>query len=150
MRYVGLSLVLSVAAAVGFSFVHPFGEQRVEPAEGPGTLVHAAQIPDAATAGEGDAERGKAVFERRCTGCHALQVDREGPRLAGVYGRRAGSVSGFAYSPALKSSGIDWNDKTLEQWLSDPDQMIPQNNMSFSVPKMAERRDLIAYLKQTR
>jgi cytochrome c len=100
--------------------------------------------------GAGDAERGKIVFEKRCTGCHAMQADRDGPRLAGVYGRRAGSVSGFTYSTALKNSRIDWNDRTLDQWLSDPDLMIPQNNMDFSVPKAAERRDLIAYLKQTR
>jgi cytochrome c len=99
-------------------------------------------------AGAGDAARGKAVFEKRCTGCHAINVDREGPRLAGVYGRKAGSVARFIYSAGLKNSGITWNDATLEKWLSDPDVMVPDNNMSFSVPKAEERRDVIAYLKQ--
>jgi len=103
---------------------------------------------EAALDGPGDPTRGKAVFEKRCTGCHALEVDREGPRLAEVYGRKAGSVAGFTYSAGLKKSGVTWDEATLEKWLSDPDRMVPDNNMSFSVPKATERQDLIAYLKQ--
>jgi cytochrome c len=103
---------------------------------------------EAALAGDGDAVRGKAVFEKRCTGCHTMEADREGPRLAGVFGRKAGSVAGFAYSPGLKNSGITWTDATLERWLSDPDLVVKDNNMSIGVPKAEERRDLIAYLKQ--
>ena len=103
---------------------------------------------EVALAGAGDAAKGKAVFEKRCTGCHAMDADREGPRLVGVYGRKAGSVPGFTYSAGLKNLGVTWNDATLEKWLSDPDLMVPDNNMSFSVPKAEERRDLIAYLKQ--
>jgi len=105
-------------------------------------------VSEAALAGAGDAVRGKAVFEKRCTGCHALQGDREGPRLAGVFGRKAGAIAGFTYSPGLKKSGLTWNDATLDRWLSDPDLVVRDNNMSFSVPKAAERRDLIAFLKQ--
>jgi cytochrome c len=99
-------------------------------------------------AGAGDAGRGKAVFEKRCTGCHAVDADREGPRLAGVFGRKAGSVPGFTYSPGLKSLGLTWNEVTLEKWLADPDSVVLDNNMSFAVVKAEERRDLIAYLKQ--
>jgi cytochrome c len=99
-------------------------------------------------AGDGDATHGKLVFEKRCTGCHALEADREGPRLAGVFGRKAGSVPGFTYSAGLKNLGLTWNDATLERWLSDPDMVVPDNNMSISVPKAEERRDLIAYLKR--
>jgi len=65
-----------------------------------------------------------------------------------VFGRKAGTVSGFTYSTGLKNSGLTWNDATLEKWLSDPDVMVPDNNMSSSVPKADERRDLIAYFKQ--
>jgi len=101
-----------------------------------------------ALSGDGDAVRGKAVFEKRCIGCHALEADREGPRLAGVYGRKAGSVAGFTYSTGLKNLGVTWNDATLERWLSDPDLVVKDNNMSIGVPKAEERRDLIAYLKQ--
>jgi cytochrome c len=113
-------------------------------------LGKGAGVSEAALAGDGDAARGKAVFEKRCTGCHAMEADREGPRLAGVFGRKAGSVAGFAYSPGLKSSGITWNDATLERWLSDPDLVVKDNNMSIAVPKAEERRDLIAFLKTAR
>jgi cytochrome c len=103
---------------------------------------------EAALNGGGDAARGKALFEKRCTGCHAMDADREGPRLAGVYGRKAGTVSRFNYSAGLKSSGIIWTDATLERWLTDPDMVVKDNNMSIGVPKADDRRDLIAYLKQ--
>jgi cytochrome c len=103
---------------------------------------------EAALISPGDAARGKIAFEKRCTGCHAMDGDREGPRLAGVFGRKAGSVKRFGYSAGLKSSGITWNESTLEKWLSDPDAMVPDTKMDFQVPKAQERSDLIAYFKQ--
>jgi cytochrome c len=103
---------------------------------------------EAAVGGVGDAVHGKVVFEKRCTGCHAMDADREGPRLAGVFGRKAGSVPGFSYSAGLKSSGLTWTDATLERWLSGPDMVVPDTKMDFYVPKAEERRDLIAYLKR--
>jgi cytochrome c len=112
------------------------------------TLGKCGGSSEAALGGAGDAMRGKAVFEKRCIGCHALEADREGPRLAGVYGRKAGGVAGFNYSAGLRNSGITWTDATLERWLSDPDLVVKDNNMSIGVPKAEERRDLIAYLKQ--
>lgn len=96
----------------------------------------------------GDAVRGKQVFERRCTGCHAMDVNREGPRLRDVFRRSAGSVAGFQYSAGLVRSGLTWTPETLDQWLADPDAMVPDNKMSFATPKAADRRDLIAYLQQ--
>src|ERR1700743_2440324 len=51
----------------------------------------------------GDADRGKQLFEKRCTGCHSLDQEKQGPRLRNVYGRTAGSISAFKYSDALKS-----------------------------------------------
>jgi cytochrome c len=111
-------------------------------------LGQPSQVSEAALTGQGDPVRGKAVFEKRCTGCHALDADREGPRLSGVYGRKAGSIAGFAYSKGLKNSDIVWTGATIERWLSDPDMMVPDNNMSFSVPRAEERRDLIAFLRQ--
>lgn len=103
---------------------------------------------EAAPVGAGDAARGKLIFEKRCAGCHSMELNEEGPRLAGVYGRKAGSVPGFDYSRGLKNSGLIWNDATLEKWLSGPDSVVPDAKMDFYVPKGAERRDIIAYLKR--
>jgi cytochrome c len=94
----------------------------------------------------GDHIHGKDVFEKRCTGCHALTTDREGPRLQGVFGRRIASVPGFPYSAALRQTQMVWNEETLDRWLTDPDSFIPNSNMDFRVPKAQERKDLIAYL----
>ncbi len=110
------------------------------------TLNPGADSP--ATSAPGDPTRGSAVFYKRCTGCHALDADREGPRLSGVYGRRAGSLPGYKFSDGLKNSGILWNDSSLDQWLRDPDTVAPNNNMDFHVPKAGERSDLIAFLRQ--
>ena len=89
----------------------------------------------------------KELFEKRCGGCHALDRDKEGPRLRGVYGRTAGSVESFEYSEALKKSGITWNEATLDKWLTDTEQLVPGNDMTFHVEKADERREIIAYLK---
>jgi cytochrome c len=98
---------------------------------------------------EGDATRGKNVFEHRCTGCHSLDQNREGPRLRGVFGRISGSVSDFDYSSAIKQAHITWNEASLERWLADPDILVPGNNMEFQVTKPQERSDLIQYLKES-
>jgi cytochrome c len=95
-----------------------------------------------------DPIRGKEVYEKRCTGCHAITSDRDGPRLQSVYGRTSGTVPGFDYSPALKQAHIVWNEASLEKWLTDPDTLVPGNNMEFHVPKPQERRDLIRFLKE--
>jgi cytochrome c len=95
------------------------------------------------------AGNGKALFERRCGGCHAIDRDKEGPRLGGVYGRTSGSVDSFDYSDALKASGIVWNAETLDKWLANPDQLVPNNNMSFHLENGGERRDIIDYLKKS-
>lgn len=97
----------------------------------------------------GDADRGKTLFEKRCTGCHSLDLDKEGPRLRGVYGRNAGTVASFEYSDALKKTHIVWDDATLDKWLTDTDALIPGNDMAFHVTKSEERIDIIAFLRAT-
>jgi cytochrome c len=89
----------------------------------------------------------KALFDKRCGGCHALDRDKEGPRLQGAYGRAAGSVNSFQYSEALKKSGIVWTDETLDRWLADTEKLVPNNDMGFHVDNADERRELIGYLK---
>jgi cytochrome c len=97
---------------------------------------------------QGDAKRGQQVFENRCSGCHSLDQDKEGPRLRGVFGNKAGSVPTFKYSDAMKASNITWDVESLDQWLADPDKIVPNSDMAFRVPKANERKDVIAYLQQ--
>jgi cytochrome c len=111
------------------------------------TTLAADEALETTRAAPGDPVRGRTVFERRCTGCHALDTNREGPHLRGVYGRTAGSVPDFDYSSAIKKSGLVWNDANLERWLRGTDAMVPDSNMGFSVPKAQERADIIAFLK---
>jgi cytochrome c len=94
-------------------------------------------------------ENGKALFERRCGGCHALERDKEGPRLGGVYKRRAGAVASFQYSDALKKSRIVWTDALLDRWLTDTEKVVANNEMSFQVENGDERHAIISYLKQS-
>ena len=96
---------------------------------------------------EADADHGKQLFEKRCTGCHSLDQDKEGPHLRGVYGRQAGKVPGFKYSAALQSSVITWDDAFLDRWLTNPDSLMADNDMAFRVVKPDERADIIRYLK---
>jgi len=92
-------------------------------------------------------DRGKQLFEKRCTGCHSLDQDKEGPRLRGVYGRQSGTVPGFTYSAALQSSHLTWDDASLDKWLTDTDSLVAGNDMAFHVPKQDERADIIRFLK---
>ncbi len=103
----------------------------------------AAMLPALNTQGE----RGREVFARRCSGCHAPDLNREGPRLRGVYGRKAGSTPGFPYSDALKKLDLRWNDGSLDRWLSNPNSMAPGTDMDFHLTDAEERKAVIAYLK---
>jgi cytochrome c len=94
-----------------------------------------------------DADQGKQLFEKRCTGCHSLDRNKEGPNLTGVYGRQAGTAPGFNYSTALKSAHFVWDDQQLEKWLTDTQALVEDNNMDFHVPKADERAEIIRYLK---
>ena len=96
----------------------------------------------------GDPAAGEAVYSR-CQGCHSLEYHRTGPKHCGVVGRRAGSVPGSEYSPAMKKSGIVWSEKSLERFLADPPKTVPGTTMTYAgVPEAKDRADLIAYLKQ--
>jgi len=108
--------------------------------------VMPATSPDAAL--QGDPKAGEAVYSR-CLACHALAYDRTGPRHCGLFGRRAGSVEGFAYSDAMKRSRIVWSETTLDRFLADPLQTVPGTAMGYAgVTDGRERTDLIAYLKR--
>jgi cytochrome c len=117
---------------------------------GAGCMAFASLVVGSAIAGRAQTtESGKALFEKRCGGCHALDRDKQGPRLQGVYGRVAGSVASFQYSDALKKSKITWTAQTLDKWLADTEKLVPDNEMTFHVEKPEERGEIIAYLKQS-
>jgi cytochrome c len=98
---------------------------------------------------KGDTVAGRSAFEKRCTGCHALDHEKTGPRLAGVVGRKAGTVPGFPYSDAVKKSAVVWDETTLEKWLADPETVIPDTDMAFRLDNSVERAAIIAFLKET-
>lgn len=100
---------------------------------------------------EGNATRGQRIFGA-CAACHSLQPDQNmtGPSLAGLWNRKAGTLGSFTrYSAALQSSNVVWNDKTLDDWVADPQHLVPGNQMTFAGIKDARQRaDLLAFLRE--
>lgn len=107
-------------------------------------------MADQSAAADGDPERGRLAF-RKCAACHSVEktVHRTGPSLAGIWGRKAGTIDGFRrYSKALKGSDAIWNENTMDDWLKNPKAFIPGNRMIFhGIGDKVERADLIAFLK---
>jgi cytochrome c len=97
---------------------------------------------------DGDPARGEKRFEE-CAACHKIEpgANAVGPTLYGVIGRKAGELSDFRYSPALKRSGIIWAAETLDAFLTDPQAIVPANRMPYAgMPDASDRADLVAYL----
>ena len=97
----------------------------------------------------GDSKVGKIIF-LQCAACHSVEpgVNKVGPTLAGIFGRKAGTVEDFNYSDANKNSGIIWNEDTLRDYLPDPQKLVPGTKMAFPGLKDPEQvEDVIAYLK---
>ena len=108
----------------------------------------------AASANEGDAKEGEEIFRGRCRQCHQVGPDAKnglGPVLNGVVGRKAGTIEGFAYSPANKKAGEEgwtWTPEVLLKYLENPREAMPGNRMAFvGLKDEQERKDLLAYLK---
>ena len=102
----------------------------------------------ATAAAMGEPVRGKTIFAR-CMACHSVipGQTRLGPNLAGVIGRRAGTVAGFRYSPAMQSSRLVWTRETLDRYIAAPTAVVKGTSMTFQgVPNARDRADLIAYL----
>jgi cytochrome c len=114
-------------------------------------VVAAAVVAPAvfAAAPKPDIENGKNSFELQCGICHSAEKDVEkiAPNLVGVVGRKAGTHKLFpSYTGALKSSGITWNAKTLDEFLVNPTTKVPGTMMLIPVPDPQTRADIIAYL----
>jgi cytochrome c len=97
---------------------------------------------------DGDLARGEVRFQE-CAACHKLDAGANGlgPSLHGIFERKAGELSDFRYSPALRRSGIVWSPQTLEAYLTDPQALVPGNRMPYAgMADPRDRADLIAYL----
>lgn len=90
---------------------------------------------------------GAALYETKCSACHSISSNKIGPAHRGVYGRKAGTVVGYAYSEALKGSNLVWNDANLDRWLQGPQKMVKGSKMFLAVPDPVQRKAIIAYLK---
>ena len=119
------------------------------------SIAAAAVLAPAAALPPGDAARGERVFQR-CYSCHSVDphetATMQGPSLFRVVGRRAAALEGFDYSDALKArgaQGLVWDEAALDQFVTDPQAVLPGTAMGFfGLDEPQERADLIAYLRQ--
>lgn len=95
----------------------------------------------------GDPAHGKTLYQG-CESCHSIDDNDIGPRHRGVVGRRAGSLADYTYSPALKQSGLTWDEAMLDRWLSNPSALVPGTKMFFKIDDPQQRADIIAFLKE--
>jgi cytochrome c len=133
----------------------PAAAAPAAPAEAPAPATPAASAGAAAGATlvvaglTGDAARGQRIF-MQCRTCHAIEpgVNKVGPSLHGLIGRKAGTVANFRYSNGNKNSGVTWTEDTLFAYLENPREYIPGTTMSFvGLRQPQQRADVIAYLK---
>lgn len=96
---------------------------------------------------------GKELFKRQCAACHADSLaapPRQGPPLAGVFGRKAGSISSFTYSPGFAKATWTWDEAHLNSWLTNPQAVIPGAIMPYRQSNADVRQTIIAYLRELR
>ena len=132
-----------IALALALSACGKPAEEKAADSAAPATSESSAAATTADTGGK------PAVFAQ-CAVCHSTEAGKNGvgPSLAGIVGRKAGSVAGFAYSDANKNSGLTWDEKTLDTYLTNPMKMVPGTKMTFAgLPDAAKRKEVIDYLK---
>ncbi|MBR9764856.1 MAG: c-type cytochrome [Rhodobacteraceae bacterium] len=102
--------------------------------------------PQGAQAQQAEGER---LFRQRCAACHSLDADGRGagPSLAGILGREAASLDGVRYSGALSDSGLTWDAETLDQFLSNPGELVPGTTMRVRISNQAQREAIIRFLE---
>jgi cytochrome c len=97
----------------------------------------------------GNVAEGEAIFNRTCLNCHAVEigVNKIGPSLHGIIGRKSASVPDFNYSGPLKAADKTWDADELDAYLSDPRGSMHGVKMFFKgLPEAQQRADVIAYL----
>ena len=96
---------------------------------------------------------GAALFKQQCSICHTVKANeppRQGPTLAGVYDRKAGSLPGFHYSAGFAKADFIWDDAHLDAYLTNPQAAIPGSVMAYRQPKEPVRQAIISFLKEQR
>jgi len=100
----------------------------------------------------GDAAAGETTFNQKCKVCHQIGETAKnfvGPELNGVIGRKAGSVADYAYSDAMKNSGLTWEEAVFKEFITNPKAKVPGTKMIFAgLPKESDRDNIAAYLAQ--
>ena len=105
-----------------------------------------------ALAEEAKDDAGELAFNGSCGTCHVLRRgdNRLGPTLHGVIGRKSGSVENYGgYSTSMKSANITWDELTLDQFIENPESVVPGNNMKpYAGNSAAEaRKKIVTFLK---
>ncbi len=98
---------------------------------------------------KGNAVTGEALFKSRCSVCHSVDPAKPkvtAPTLAGLIGRKAGSLPQARYSSAIKASPVVWTPATLDKFLNSPRDVIKGTNMVIKLAKPQDRADVITYL----
>lgn len=147
------AIVLALAA--GLAACGSPADQPAADASSAAPAMAAAPASDAAPASEPAAPAVAAAGAKpasfaQCAACHAVEPGKNGigPSLAGVFGKKAGQVAGYAYSDANKNSGLTWDEATLDEYLTAPMKKVPGTKMTFpGLADPAKRAEMIAYLK---
>ncbi|TMG84026.1 MAG: c-type cytochrome, partial [Betaproteobacteria bacterium] len=102
----------------------------------------------ASAVGQDEVAQGQKQFEAQCAACHAVKpgVNGFGPSLAGVVGKAAGKAPGYTYTTAMSNSGLTWDEKTLDAFLTSTTDKLPGTSMPVSLPDAHVRSTIIAYL----
>lgn len=145
VRILALALAMLPAACGGSSSDQAGSSDQASPAASP-EASPAAATPASASAASADAA--PAAFAV-CRSCHSVEPGRNGigPTLHGIVGSKAGEVSGYAFSPALRNSGITWDRAKLDTWLQGPMKMVPGTKMVQPVADAEKRKAIIDYLE---
>lgn len=95
---------------------------------------------------------GERLLRGRCGACHGIDAGqkRPGPHLAGVLGRQAGTLDGVDYSPALKASGIVWDEESLDAYMAEPAELVPGTSMKLVLRDPAQRQAIVEALRRHR
>jgi cytochrome c len=97
-----------------------------------------------------ESDEGQVAFNNSCRTCHSFKAgdNRLGPSLHGIVGRKAGSMEGFAFSPAMKGSGLTWDASNLDQFIENPDKVVHGNGMKpfGGIADAGERKKIVDYL----